>query len=1578
MKRLQKIVCFILMVLMVGSLCVAITSSIKVKADTTEVGTLKTLFENANTGYECSPILNQVDTNYENKQNKVNFTVNSQVINKPVMESANATVLMHGYGATDGVWSNTLYNNSSEAFGYDSESLIQEIINLYGGNVELYSIKFNLLLSNSIITLDDLKLNFIVERLNLVDYSKLETNLFFNIDTLDTGVTFDTTKHNLFIFNISDSSASHENTYFLYNYALSRIAINMKASHGSKLPKFNLIGHSRGGIINLMYAMDHPYMVENLISIGTPYNGSTTATVFGEMLDGETDALNDIVNTDVHRGLRNRWNSNLSLYSQINAVALSSYSSMTFLAEAVIRDKSESFSLGEKLAIEGGILAVSALKFFLDNPLNIIQNLGKHILADILYNSLPSSYGLVYKASALAQIFFNELVFEPNLSFRNDVLVDLNSQNAFGYNGFTRRIKKYTLLDGTNFNKVAQNDVPVPHNLEPRDKDIIGFVIEELQEGNKLYYEDLVDGNLGVTGLKGQPLGYGTISGTTWTLPTQIDGKTITEIGSFAFDTNLEDANITKIIIPSTVKRINPFAFYGANTLTEVVIPSSVEYIGEEAFGACTSLTTINIPSSATNLGGAIFAGCSSLSNVTLSSSINKIPTGMFTNCSSLTSITLPSSVNDIGEYAFLGCSNLQTVAMSGVTVISDFAFYQCVNLNMSLQSGLLEIGDYAFAYCNSIPFTSLPNSVTRIGDGAFAGCSFNTFTLPRSLLSLGENIFMLCPNLTAIYVNSANTNFVSVNGVLYNYNQTELISYPIAKTGTSYVAPTSVVTVSGNAFINNQNLQSITLPNVTHIGDNAFACCSNLTQITSPNVTAVSYNAFLETAWLTNNNTDRVVLGKAFLKYKGSASIVDLSEFVYIDDYAFVDNNTIEEVILGDNIKIIGDGAFNGCSNFNKLTIYANKVVSVTDEFFTNLRSDFVICVPQSVITDYVASEFWTSTATTYQPITSTVNYYDGNSLVATQTAYYGNKFSHINYLPSMAEVNGWKESVDLSGEYFTELIKWDKKESVLNLYLDKTVYNCSVTYALNGGELPKAVSYFNSGTSFTLPIPSREGYSFNGWYLDSALTNKLEVLSATQAQNFTVYASWLSGYSGYYVQLYSPLGDYNGTYTFENDLIGSHLPSVEVNGVNFLGWFTSQTGGTQITDASGIVISNNFASGSTLYAQFQSYAITYELAQGINNSQNPTNYNFYISTFILQPAYKGGYRFMGWKLDDKQYVTEINSQIRDDITLFAHFEKEYILIFDEKGGSSCNDIAVVQGEEITLPSSSKLYYHGYWKIGTKEYDFNSKYVFNVATAGQIIGGKIEIDATWWGNEYFINYIYLGINYPSISYFNYGKKTELTPLRLRVDNTFEGFYTDANFTNKIKYIPADSSELLEEARVSAGLDVALYINVYIKWKELNLSFMSHSGAILVTDSGRWNQEYIALDVIYNTLNNRANYSSFNSIKFVISLDIWEYNDGYQYLFLYDKYDEDNSTMLWGVTIEHDADDKNTTAHRYTFEFRIDIPEFTTTTFDQRFFLMFGASGKSDDDWYNDNREISIYLSTEQPNNSTDNYVVWP
>ncbi|MBQ6883922.1 MAG: leucine-rich repeat protein, partial [Clostridia bacterium] len=64
-------------------------------------------------------------------------------------------------------------------------------------------------------------------------------------------------------------------------------------------------------------------------------------------------------------------------------------------------------------------------------------------------------------------------------------------------------------------------------------------------------------------------------------IPQTIEGKTVVEIGSLAFD-SLD--RITSVVIPETVTTIGAKAFYGCTSIKSITIPSTVTSIGTSAF----------------------------------------------------------------------------------------------------------------------------------------------------------------------------------------------------------------------------------------------------------------------------------------------------------------------------------------------------------------------------------------------------------------------------------------------------------------------------------------------------------------------------------------------------------------------------------------------------------------------------------------------------------------------------------------------------------------------------------------------------------------------------------------------------------------------------------------------------------------------------------------------------------------------------------------------------------------------------------------------------------------------------------
>ena len=380
----------------------------------------------------------------------------------------------------------------------------------------------------------------------------------------------------------------------------------------------------------------------------------------------------------------------------------------------------------------------------------------------------------------------------------------------------------------------------------------------------------------------------GTTGKCTWTL----DGTHLTISGNG----KMEDydpyssrapwgTDITSVTIEEGVTTIGDYAFYNCD-LTSVTIPDSVTSIGDRAFASCDVLASVIIPDSVTSIGEYAFHACSSLTSVTIGDSVTTIGEYAFYLCSSLTSVIIPDSVTAIGEDAFHDCSALTTIEVGknnldycdvdgvlyskdmtqllkypaqrsgiayiipdGVTIIESNAFYNCTSLSsVTIPDGVEGIGWRAFMYCTSLTSVTIPNSVTGIGTEAFVGCHFESVTIPDSVEVIGMDAFLFCNWLIAIEVDKNNPKYSSVDGVLFNKEQTTLIKYPGGKSN-DYTIPDSVTTIDGDAFPACYSLKSVTIPDsVTAIEWGAFSNCKSLTDIYYSGTEADRANIAIET----------------------------------------------------------------------------------------------------------------------------------------------------------------------------------------------------------------------------------------------------------------------------------------------------------------------------------------------------------------------------------------------------------------------------------------------------------------------------------------------------------------------------------------------------------------------------------------------------------------------------------------------------------------------------------------------------------------------------------------------------------
>ena len=302
------------------------------------------------------------------------------------------------------------------------------------------------------------------------------------------------------------------------------------------------------------------------------------------------------------------------------------------------------------------------------------------------------------------------------------------------------------------------------------------------------------------------------------------------------------------------------------------------------------------------------------------------------------------------------------TIDGKSVTSIGRRAFEGCTNLkSITIPNSVTEMGRRAFSGCSSLTGIAIPDSVTEIGKYAFDGCkSLTSITIPDGVTSIGDGAFYNCSSLTEIKVASENSNYVSVNGVLYNKDKTTIICYPAGKKGNNYKIPDGVTKVGSSAFIGCSSLTSITIPNsVTEIGYSVFEGCTNLKSITIPNgVTSICDSAFEGCTSLTSitipNSVTSIGSG-AFIGCSSLTSITIPDSVTCIGDSAFEDCTSLTSITIPDSVTSLGNSAFSGCASLASITI-PDSVTSIGDDAFRECSSLTSITIPYSVtsIGDY------------------------------------------------------------------------------------------------------------------------------------------------------------------------------------------------------------------------------------------------------------------------------------------------------------------------------------------------------------------------------------------------------------------------------------------------------------------------------------------------------------------------------------------------------------------------------------------------------------------------------------------------
>ena len=420
------------------------------------------------------------------------------------------------------------------------------------------------------------------------------------------------------------------------------------------------------------------------------------------------------------------------------------------------------------------------------------------------------------------------------------------------------------------------------------------------------------------------------------------------------------------------VTEIEEYAF-SFTDLTSITIPNSIVIIGDFAFSE-TKISSIVIPDSVVTIGDWVFDCCGDLENVTLSRNLEHIGFGCFNNCSKLN-----YKVYEHGKY--LACPSNDYFMMIGV------------------EDNSLE--------------TYIINPNTKILYEAFSGCTnLSTITIPRSVKAVKYNVFFKCISLTEIKVDENNTEYKSVQGVLFSKDGQTIVAYPAGKVG-NYVIPSTVTSIGASAFSYCTNFTAITIPsNVTSIEYNTFAFCSNLTTVefeSESKLKRINDYAFQNCSSLTSikipSNVTRI--GRAFERCTGLISINIPSSVTIIGDLAFSECTSLTIVTFekGSQLTSIGHGAFRYCESLATVTFGEESQLAVMGEqVFYRCASLTTITIP-ALVTSMGREVF------AYCSNLSTLIFEEGSKLtnIAVYSFLFCSKLVSINIPSGVTSIGNW-----------------------------------------------------------------------------------------------------------------------------------------------------------------------------------------------------------------------------------------------------------------------------------------------------------------------------------------------------------------------------------------------------------------------------------------------------------------------------------------------------------------------------------------------------------------------------------------
>ncbi len=314
--------------------------------------------------------------------------------------------------------------------------------------------------------------------------------------------------HNIFQDTNMNDRGSYDMLEKLVEKTIEKYLVSLYGAslENYKIPRINMVGHSRGGINNMLFAINHPLLVNKLFSVGTPYTGSSLYT---DVLNQGVDmmkylgslAIEQCVDSNIYNNLKAAWNeyknndsyyyhaqlhtiSGLTSYGNVQETVLNFVSSfdISLFAKFFLRTAVNVFlNTQEEIINEDNTYSVLYKHNFLMKKLTELCDLYETYKGKLMLGSYVASDMLVFVKYILSVLNHLSKTESGIYYTKSDFFVDDDSQSAEGF-VIDYNYKKIFTYDNSNFAYHMFDSYPaIVHAQEPLDSDVISYVLNNIQ-----------------------------------------------------------------------------------------------------------------------------------------------------------------------------------------------------------------------------------------------------------------------------------------------------------------------------------------------------------------------------------------------------------------------------------------------------------------------------------------------------------------------------------------------------------------------------------------------------------------------------------------------------------------------------------------------------------------------------------------------------------------------------------------------------------------------------------------------------------------------------------------------------------------------------------------------------------------------------------------------------------------------------------------------------------------------------------------------------------------------------------------